>query len=125
VVRAPGPAKELETSTVATRDPEVIKQWAAARQARPATGQQTASGPSSAVSVHDGGAGIRFNFPGVSLFREISWEEWIDNLRDYDLLFVFEERTPQGTTSNRYRLVRASDWDGQFDIPTDTSERGR
>jgi hypothetical protein len=120
VVKSTGPSGDLATRTVATRDPDVIRRWADARQARPATGQQTATGPSSAVSVHDGGAGIRFNFPGVSPFREITWEEWLEHLSEHDLLFVFEEQTPAGPPSNRYRLVRARVWDGPFDVSAET-----
>jgi hypothetical protein len=117
VVNSPGPWAGPETQTLATRDPEVIRQWARVRQAVPATGLQTASGPSTAVSVNDGGAGVRFNYPGVSVFRDISWEEWLTYFRDHDLLFVFEERTAEGTMSHRYRLVRPSDWEGQFETP--------
>jgi len=50
---------------VFTRDHDVIKRWATARQAEPATGEVTDSGPAT-VNVNDGGAGIRFIFPGTS-----------------------------------------------------------
>jgi hypothetical protein len=48
---------------VFTRDHDVIREWAVKRQAVPATGEATASGPAT-VDVKDGGAGVRFNFPG-------------------------------------------------------------
>jgi hypothetical protein len=60
---------------VFTREHHVIREWAEARQARPATGEATISGPPT-VRVNDGGAGIRFNFPGAAPFRPITWEEW-------------------------------------------------
>ena len=51
------------TQAVFTRDHELIKQWATERHAAPATGEATGSGPAT-FKVNDGGAGIRFNFPG-------------------------------------------------------------
>ena len=75
---------------LATKDKEVIRQWAARQRAEPATGQATASGPAT-VDVNDGGAGIRFNFPAAAPFRPISWEEWFDNFDRHHLIFVYEE----------------------------------
>ena len=76
--------------TLTTRDHDLIRQWAARHKAEPATGEQTASGPAT-VNVTDGGAGIRFNFPGVARFRPISWEEWFDNFDAHGLTFVYEQ----------------------------------
>lgn len=75
---------------LATKDREVIRQWAARHGAEPATGEATASGPAT-ITVNDGGAGIRFNFPGAGRFRPISWDEWFDNFDRYRLIFVYEE----------------------------------
>jgi hypothetical protein len=101
--------------TLATRDQEVVRRWAAHRQAEPATGEATRSG-SATISVNDGGAGIRFNFPGMSpQFRRITWEEWFDNFDQHQLVFVYEN-LPQtkGPPSTRFRLVKADDWKSQF-----------
>ena len=91
-----------------TRDHEFIRRWAAERQAEPATGEATNSGPAT-VNVTDGGAGIRFNFPGVAAFRPITWEEWFENFDGHECAFVCDNDgvTPQ---SNRYRIVKAEDW---------------
>jgi hypothetical protein len=86
----------------------VIRLWADDRQAQPATGEETLSGPAT-VNVNDGGAGIRFNFPGVSRFRPISWEEWFDNFDRHRLVFVYEEQMEDGGVSTRHRLMRAED----------------
>ncbi|HUQ00568.1 MAG TPA: DUF2934 domain-containing protein, partial [Aeromicrobium sp.] len=43
------------------------------------------------VTVNDGGAGIRFNFPSLARFRPISWEEWLENFDANGLTFVYEE----------------------------------
>ena len=94
---------------MSTRDHEVIMRWAKKRQAEPATGEATSSGPAT-VSVKDGGAGIRFNFPGTGMFRPIVWDEWFENFDRYQLVFVYDNDPPGGPSSNRYRLVKAADW---------------
>lgn len=96
---------------LATRDHEVIRRWAALRQAEPATGEATGSGGAT-VDVKDGGAGIRFNFPGLGRFRQISWDEWFGNFDLHELLFVFDGETGQQPPSSRYRIVKAEDWKG-------------
>jgi hypothetical protein len=73
-----------------TRDHNLIRQWAGRHGAEPATGEGTPSGPAT-LHVNDGGAGIRFNFPGFSRFRPISWDEWFQNFDRYHLAFVHEE----------------------------------
>ena len=88
---------------VATEDQALIRQWAARHEAEPATGEASASGPAT-VSITDGDAGIRFNFPAAGRFRPISWEEWFRNFHEYDLLFVYEADAP-ASSSARYRLV--------------------
>jgi hypothetical protein len=74
----------------ATTDRDEITAWAVRHGAEPATGQATASGPAT-IAVNDGGAGIRFNFPGFARLRPISWDEWFDNFERHDLVFVYEE----------------------------------
>ena len=91
-------------AVVATDDPELIRRWAVRHNAEPATGEATASGPAT-VDVHDGDAGIRFNFPAAGRFRPITWDEWFENLKAYDLMFVYERDMPGTTPSGRYRLV--------------------
>ena len=93
--------------TLVTTDHELIRRWAARRQAEPATGEETPSGPATAVSVNDGGAGIRFNFPGAAPFRSISWEEWFDHLERNDLVFAYEDDPESRNPSARYRIVPA------------------
>ena len=97
---------------LSTRDHEVIRRWAANHAAEPSTGEATASGPASSLHVTDGGAGIRFNFPGASLFRPIDWNEWLSEFDRHALTFVFEE-APQGSAgAPRYRLVKTDAWRG-------------
>jgi hypothetical protein len=51
-----------DTCSPIMTDHEVIRRWAARHSAEPATGEATASGPGT-ITINDGGAGIRFNFP--------------------------------------------------------------
>lgn len=96
------------SGTLVTRDHEVIQRWANDRQAEPATGEATSSGPAT-IDVKDGGAGIRFNFPGLGRFRPIGWDEWFDYFDRHELMFVYEEQTPDGGLGARYRLVKADE----------------
>jgi hypothetical protein len=61
--------------------------------------------------LNDGGAGVRFNFPGSALFRPIDWDEWFANFDAHGLSFVYDNETAGGPVSNRYRLVKAADWE--------------
>ncbi len=96
---------------VITRDHDVIRQWAKARQAEPATGEATRSGPAT-VNVNDGGAGVRFNFPGASAFRPISWDEWFQNFDQHHCAFVFDNDNSIRPVSNHYRIVNADGLQG-------------
>lgn len=97
-------AHQQPGSVVATEDLALIRQWATRHSAEPATGEATESGPAT-VEVHDGGAGIRFNFPAAGRFRAITWDEWFQNFTRYNLMFVYEIDTPGETPSGRYQLV--------------------
>jgi hypothetical protein len=94
---------------VFTRDHALIRDWAQRHGAEPATGEATRSGPAT-VNVQDGGAGVRFNFPGASVYRPISWDEWLANFDTHECAFVFENEEEGGRLSNRYRIVNAGDW---------------
>ena len=107
-VKADAPVDQA-VPVVSTRDHLVIRQWAEQRQAEPATGEATRSGPAT-VNVVDGGAGVRFNFPGYGPFRPISWEEWFENFDSNGLTFVYDNDSPGERPSPRYRIVKAADW---------------
>ncbi len=114
LVGSPDELQSARTRILATRNADLIRQWAERRQATPATGEASGSGPATSVSVNDEGAGIRFNFPGLSPFRDITWAEWLEHFARHELVFVFEDTLSDGTMSNRYRMVRATEWDGHF-----------
>ena len=106
-VRSEAAAKSA-SGVAFTRDHAVIRAWAKERQAEPATGEATSSGPAT-VDVKDGGAGIRFNFPGAGPYRPISWDEWLSNFDEHGCAFVYDNDadTP---LSSRYRIVKAEEW---------------
>ena len=88
-------SREFDTTMTATRDHGIIRDWAARLQAEPATGEPTSSGPAMPTAVQDGGAGIRFNFPGIARFRPISWDEWFDHFDRHHLVFVYSDEPAQ------------------------------
>lgn len=100
---------------VGTRESTLVRAWADHQGAEPATGEATASGPAT-IDVNDQGTGLRFNFPGASRFREVSWEEWLEHFAAAGLVFVFEMAPPAGTQSGSrfggafYRIVPSSEW---------------
>jgi hypothetical protein len=99
---------------LSTRDHQVIWKWARARDAEPATGEESPSGPASALKVADGGSALRFNFPSLSRFRGIKWSEWFDHFDRHGLTFVYDKDDPEHRPSNRYRIVKTTDWDGHL-----------
>jgi hypothetical protein len=101
--------RDAETAVLATRDHAIIREWARLHEAEPATGEESASGPASTMKIVDGGSGLRFNFPGVSRFREISWSEWFDHFNRHDLTFVYDNPATCHPPSARFRLVRTED----------------
>jgi hypothetical protein len=91
------------TALSATQDHDVIRQWADRLQAQPATGESSPSGPAT-IDVRDGGAGIRFNFPGAARFRPISWSEWFEHFERHHLVFVYAEPRAEEVASRAYEL---------------------
>lgn len=85
-----------------TKDHEVIKQWAEARDAK----------PSVVKSTHDTneGAGIlRFNFPGYSgadSLEEISWEEFFDTFDKKELTFLYQDEKTDGEQSTFCKFIK-------------------
>jgi hypothetical protein len=84
--------------SLVTTDHEVIRQWAKARKAVPAT---------IAGSEHDGHLGVlRFDFPGYSGDRltPVEWEEWLATFDKRRLNFIYQQRQSNGKRSNFFRL---------------------
>jgi len=84
--------------TLATRDPAVIRRWADAREAQPAT-----------VARRDGDRPrtLRFDFPSngrSSRLEAVDWDDWLGTFQQRDLVFLFQERKRDGSESNFFRL---------------------
>lgn len=103
-VTSPDDPRLSTAQPLRTQSEAVIRAWARTRDASPATGEPSASGPGT-VAVNDGDVGIRFNFPGVGRFREIDWDEWFAHFARYRLVFVFEGGPAGAPLSSRYRMV--------------------
>lgn len=65
--------------SLATRDREVIRQWAQRHSAEPA------------LEDAAGDAEIRFNFPALNRHRSVTWQEWFEVFEQRRLVFIYEE----------------------------------
>jgi hypothetical protein len=85
--------------TLATRDHDVIMRWANDRKAHPAT---------IAGTEHDDRPGVlRFDFPGYDeggKLQPVSWDKWFESFDKRELVFVYQEHTKDGKTSNFFKL---------------------
>jgi hypothetical protein len=84
--------------SLVTTDHEVIRQWAKARKAVPAT---------VAGTEHDGHLGVlRFDFPGYTGDRlvPVEWQEWLATFDKRRLNFIYQQRQSNGKRSNFFRL---------------------
>ena len=82
--------------TLATRNPDVIRQWADERKAQPAT---TPGGDTERPRV------LRFDFPGYDReLQVISWDAWLRTFAERDLVFLYQEHMKAGNRSNFFRL---------------------
>jgi len=90
--------------TLATRNPDVIRQWADERKAVPAT---TPGGNTENPRV------LRFDFPGYDReLQEISWNAWLRAFEDRELVFLYQEHMKAGNPSNFFRLDNPNREDG-------------
>jgi predicted HTH domain antitoxin len=97
-IRSVDDRPEREGRSLVTTDHEVIRQWAKARKAVPATVEGT---------EHDGHLGVlRLNFPGYSGDRltEVSWNDWFDAFDKRRLNFIYQQKQTSGKRSNFFQL---------------------
>jgi hypothetical protein len=80
--------------TLAIRSHDVIRQWAAERDARPATVEGT--------ERHGEPGVLRFDLGGYdgSRLKHVDWDEWFAPFDERDLVFVFLEHRADGSQSN-------------------------
>ena len=98
-IESPEEHEDRNGQSLATRNHDVIRQWAETRRAAPATVGETREG-------NDAGA-LRLNFPGFSENRlaKVDWDTWFETFDDRKLVFLFQERKRDGSTSNFFKLA--------------------
>jgi len=97
-INTPNEHEDHWGQALATRNHEVIKKWAAQRQATPATVPGT---------EHEGRPGVlRFNFPGYGgqSLQEISWDDWFQTFETRQLTFIYQEHLKNGRLSNFFKM---------------------
>ncbi|EMY34588.1 hypothetical protein D477_008803 [Arthrobacter crystallopoietes BAB-32] len=96
-VTSPDEEPERQGRSLVTTHHEVIKQWAEARNAKPATVSGTEHGDHLGV--------LRFDFGGGSSdLREVSWDEWFKTFDERQLNFIYQEERSDGSQSNFFQL---------------------
>ena len=96
-IASPDEEPEREGRSLVTTHHKVIKEWAEARGAQPATVPGT---------EHDGHLGVlRFDFGGDSDdLQKVSWDEWLETFDARRLNFIYQEQRSDGRQSNFFRL---------------------
>lgn len=86
-----------------TTDHSIIRRWAEARRARPATVKGT--------ETKDEHAGIlRLDFgPRDESLEPISWEEFFAKFDEAELAFLHQDRAADGSVSRFHKFVRRSE----------------
>ena len=102
-IRSTDDRPERAGRSLVTTDHEVIRRWAQARKAVPATVEGT---------EHQGHLGVlRFDFPGYSGDRltEVSWDDWFDAFDKRGLNFIYQETRTDRKRSNFFQLENPND----------------
>jgi anaerobic selenocysteine-containing dehydrogenase len=75
-----------------------IKQWAEARDGKPAVVEGTDK---------NGGGLLRINFPGYAEdnLKEVSWDEFFEIFDENNLEFLYQEQTKDGGESRFFKFV--------------------
>jgi hypothetical protein len=97
-ITSPDEHEERPGRSLVTRNHDVIKQWAEARNATPATVPGTEHGDHLGV--------LRFDFPGYGGkdLEHVSWDEWFKTFDERNLNFIYQEHKSDGADSNFFRL---------------------
>jgi predicted HTH domain antitoxin len=97
-IRSTSDKPERAGRSLVTTDHEVIRQWAEARKAVPAT---------VAGTEHGGHLGVlRLDFPGYSgdRLQEVSWDDWFEAFDKRRLNFIYQQKQSSGKRSNFFQL---------------------
>ncbi len=105
-IESPDEHEDRPGQSLATRNHDVIRQWAEERQAIPSTVEST---------ERDGRPGVlRLNFPGYGgeNLKEVDWDAWFSTFDERGLIFIYQEHKADGSTSNFLRLDNPDREDG-------------
>lgn len=103
-IHHPDEHEDRPGQTLATRNHDVIRRWAEARQGVPAT---SPNGDAAHPRV------LRFDFPGAEKkLQEVSWDAWFGTFDERELVFLFQEHMKAGNPSNFFRLDSPAREDG-------------
>ncbi len=96
-ITSPEDEPEREGRSLITTDHDVIRQWAEARDAVPATVEGSEHGDHLGV--------LRLDFGGDNdRLRHVSWDEWFATFDERQLNFIYQETRSDGTQSNFFQL---------------------
>lgn len=100
------PQEKEKSSGEMTTDHETIRQWAEARNGRPARVWQTTKKP---LKRRSGGVlRIDFGKPEASL-EPVGWDEFFEIFEENQLAVLYEERTKDGEMSRVFKFVARDD----------------
>jgi hypothetical protein len=99
-IESPNDHEDRQGESLATQNHDVIRQWAEARKAVPATVGDSRRGNGIGV--------LRMDFPGYGgkRLKKVSWNAWFETFDDNKLVFLFQEHKADGSPSNFFRLNR-------------------
>lgn len=88
-----------KSDSKSTTDHVSIREWAEAREGKPAVVEST--------HKEEGSGLLRINFPGYKEdnLKEISWREFFEIFDKNDLQFLYQEETKDGSESRFFKFV--------------------
>ncbi len=101
-MRRLGDKPDRSGQALATRSPEVIRDWSERRKATPVAATRGPEGKPRTLRLDFGDTGVR---DGRGRLREsISWDDWLRVFQDRKLVFLYQERSRDGSDSSFFRL---------------------
>lgn len=115
-----GDEPDRNGQTLATRSPEVIRDWAERRSAVPVAATRGPDGRARTLrfDFRDGGGGRGSDGRGSGSnggggrLEPIGWDEWLKVFEERKLVFLYQERRRDGSDSNFFRLDNPTREDG-------------
>ncbi|HKF85959.1 MAG TPA: hypothetical protein VKB30_09260 [Candidatus Limnocylindrales bacterium] len=106
---AAGDQPDRNGQTLATRSPDVIRDWAMRRKAVPVTATRGKDGEPRTLRLDFDGEGGNGR---SSRLEPIGWDDWLRVFESRNLVFLYQERRRDGSDSNFFRLDNPTREDG-------------